>query len=50
MFKVDPRPIPMPRGANIVANGVSVFVQGTGAYAVYAIGAVAGLVMRLGTL
>lgn len=47
VFKVDPRSISTPPGVNNVANGVSVFVQGTGAYVVDAIGSVASLVAQV---
>lgn len=50
VFKVDPRPIPGPPRQAPPADGVSVFVQGTGAFVVEAIGPVAGLVARFETM
>jgi hypothetical protein len=50
VYKVDPRPIPVPEEVKTVANGISVFVQDSGAYFVEGIGSVDTITKELDTL
>lgn len=50
VFETEPRPIPIPEEATTVANGIRVFVQGPGAYAIDAIGDRDRLTEQLDTL